>query len=146
MLNIGADNRSTPSRGSAEWRGGGSAHILGSPCVQWDVLDVLLPTRNTWGLPIRKSNSKLDQFVSELLREDSVECWTEVYEQHSDIWVFFVQMCEGWVEGSGDGVIGRAVGLICKLEGVRGGGADLMWCMTNRSKHFMRIGVSATGW
>ncbi len=22
---------------------------------------------------------------------------------------------------------------------------DLMWCMTSRSKHFMRIGVSATG-
>ncbi len=27
----------------------------------------------------------------------------------------------------------------------RGGGTDLMWCMTSRSKHFMRIGVSATG-
>ncbi len=26
---------------------------------------------------------------------DYVECWTEVYEQHSDIWVYFVQMCEG---------------------------------------------------
>ena len=26
-----------------------------------------------------------------------------------------------------------------------GGRADLMWCMTSRSKHFMRMGVSATG-
>ncbi len=26
-----------------------------------------------------------------------------------------------------------------------GGRTDLMCCMTNRSKHFMRIGVSATG-
>ncbi len=41
-----------------------------------------------------------------------------------DIQVFFVQMCEGWVEGSGDGVIDRAVGPICKLEGVQGGGED----------------------
>ncbi len=46
----------------------------------------------------------------------------------------------------GSGVIGRAVGPICKLEGVQGGGrTDLMWCMTSRLKHFMRIGVSATG-
>ncbi len=67
-------------------------------------------------------------------------------EQQSDIRVFFVQMCEGWVEGSVDGIIGRAVGPICKLEGVQGGGrTDLMCCMTSRSKHFMRIGVSATG-
>ncbi len=59
---------------------------------------------------------------------------------------FFVQMCEGWVEGSGDGIIGRAVGPICKLEGVQGGGrTDLMCCMTSRSKHFIGIGVSATG-
>ncbi len=59
---------------------------------------------------------------------------------------FFVQMCEGWVEGSGDGIIDRAVGPICKLEWVQGGGrTDLMCCMTSRSKHFMRIGVSATG-
>ncbi len=36
--------------------------------------------------------------------------------------VRFVQMCEGWVEGSGDGIIGRAIGPICKLEGVQGGG------------------------
>ncbi len=35
--------------------------------------------------------------------------------------VRFVQMCEGWVEGSGDGIIGRAIGPICKLEGVQGG-------------------------
>ncbi len=39
-----------------------------------------------------------------------------------------------------------AVGPICKLEGVQGGRrTDLMCCMTSRSKHFMMIGVSATG-
>ena len=27
-----------------------------------------------------------------------------------------------------------------------GGRADVMGCMTSRSKHFMRMGVSATGW
>ncbi len=26
-----------------------------------------------------------------------------------------------------------------------GGRTDLMWCMTSRSKHFMRIGVSVNG-
>ncbi len=36
----------------------------------------------------------------------------------------FVQMCEGWVEGSDDGIIGQAVGPICKLEGVQGGGGS----------------------
>ncbi len=49
------------------------------------------------------------------------------------------------MEGRSDGIIGRAVGPICKLEGVQGGGGggtDLMWCMTSHSKHFMRIGVS----
>ncbi len=70
------------------------------------------------------SVAQLDQFMNELLRDDCVECWTEVYEQHSDIRVFFVQICEGWVEGSGDGIIGRAVGPICKLEWVQGGGED----------------------
>ncbi len=49
----------------------------------------------------------------------------------------------------------RAVAMVSSVEwldryanwkGSRGGGgADLMWCMTSRSKHFMRIGVSATG-
>ncbi len=122
--------------GQPEWRGGWLQHTSlggGGACVQCDGADVLMPTRTAWGLPVRKSNSQLhrevlspqlDQFVSELLRDDCVECWTEVYEQHSDIRVFFVQMCEGWVEGSGDGVIGRAVGPICKLEGVQGGGKN----------------------
>ncbi len=50
------------------------------------------------------------------------------------------------MEGSGDVIIGRAVGPICKLEGVQGGGRTyFMWYMTSRSKHFMRIGVCATG-
>ncbi|KAI3354541.1 hypothetical protein L3Q82_019045, partial [Scortum barcoo] len=34
------------------------------------------------------------------------------------------KMCEGCVEGSGDGIVGRAVGPICKLEGVQGGWED----------------------
>ncbi len=36
--------------------------------------------------------------------------------------------------------------LYANWKGSREGGrTDLMWCMTSRSKHFMRIGVSATG-
>ncbi len=68
----------------------------------------------------RRIEPQLDQFMNELLRDDCVE----VYEQQSDIRVRFVQVCEGWVEGSGDGIIGRAIGPICKLEGVQGGGED----------------------
>ncbi len=59
-------------------------------------------------------------------------------------YVSVLSICVGWVEGSGDGIIGRAIGPICKLEGSREWGrTDLMCCMTSRSKHFMRIGVSA---
>ncbi len=39
-------------------------------------------------------------------------------------YVSVLSRCEGWVEGSGDGIIGRAIGPICKLEGVQGGGED----------------------
>ncbi len=36
--------------------------------------------------------------------------------------------------------------LYANWKGYReGGGTNLMWCMTSRSKHFIRIGVSATG-
>lgn len=31
-------------------------------------------------------------------------------------------MCEGCVEGSGDGIISRGIGYVCKLKGVQGGG------------------------
>ncbi len=46
----------------------GAQHTsLGGPCVQCDgavmVLDVLLPTRTAWGLPVRKSNSQLHSDV-----------------------------------------------------------------------------------
>ncbi len=33
----------------------------------------------------------------------------------------------GWVEGNGDGIIGRAVGPICKLKGVQGGGENRLY-------------------
>ncbi len=37
--------------------------------------------------------------------------------------------------------------LYANWKGSREGGrTDLMWCMNSRSNHFMRIGVSATGW
>ncbi len=36
----------------------------------------------------------------------------ELKSMNSILTYFFVQMCEGWVEGSGDGIISRAVGPI----------------------------------
>ncbi len=112
----------------------GAQHTsLGGPCVQCDGAGCV--TADPYCLrspgqkvqqPVaqRRIEPQLYQLMDELLRNDCVECWTEVYEQQSDIRVCFVQMCEGWVEGSGDGIIGRAIGLICKLEGVQGGGED----------------------
>ncbi len=110
----------------------GAQHTsLGGPCVQCDGAGCV--TADPYCLrspgqkvqqPVaqRRIEPQLVQFMNELLRDDCVECWTEVYEQQSDMRVVFVQMCEGWVEGSGDGIIGRAVGPICKLEGFQGGG------------------------
>ncbi len=133
-------------------RRGLSTHPWGAPVFSVMVLDVLMPTRTAWGLPVRKSNSQLhrevvepqlDQFVSELLRDDCVECWTEVYEQHPDIWVFFCPRqwtAVRWHHRS------ERLDLYANWKGSREGGrTDLMCCMTSRSKHFMRIGVSATG-
>ncbi len=70
-----------------------STHPWGAPVFNVMVVDVLMPTRTAWGLPVRKSNSQLhrgvepqlDQFVSELLRDDCVECWTELTNNHSEI-------------------------------------------------------------
>ncbi len=49
----------------------------------------------------------------------------------------------------------RAVAMVSSVERLdryanwkgsrEGGRTDLMWCMTSCSKHFMRIGVSASG-
>ncbi len=46
--------------------------------------------------------------------------------KQSDIRVHFVQMCEGWVEGSGDGNHRSSDWTYMQLEGVRegGGGED----------------------
>ncbi len=113
----------------------GAQHAsLGGPCVQCDgagcvtcrpVLPEVLPVRKVQQ-PVaqRRIEPQLYQLMDELLRNDCVECWTEVYEQA--IWHTcpFCLVCEGWVEGSGDGIIGRAIGPICKLEGVQGGGED----------------------
>ncbi len=39
-------------------------------------------------------------------------------------YVSVLSRCVRAGEGSGDGIIGRAIGPICKLEGVQGGGED----------------------
>ncbi len=50
------------------------------------------------------------------------------------------------MEGSGDASSVERLDLYANWEGGRElGRTDLMCCMTSRSKHFMRIGVSATG-
>ncbi len=49
---------------------------------------------------------------------------------------YFFSRCvrAGWRAVVMASSVERAVGPICKLEGVQGGGrTDLMWCMTSRS-------------
>ncbi len=78
----------------------GAQHTsLGGPCVQCDGAGCV--TADPYCLrspgqkvqqPVaqRRIEPQLDQFMDELLRDDCVECWTEVYEQQSDIRVRFV--------------------------------------------------------
>ncbi len=48
------------------------------------------------------------------------------------------------MEGGGNCIVRRAVWTVCKLERIECvGEAGLMLCMTNLSKHFIMIGVSA---
>ncbi len=134
-------------------RRGLSTHPWGAPVFSVMVLDVLLPDPYCLRSPgqkvqqpvaQRRIEPQLVQFMNELLRDDCVECWTEVYEQQSDMRVVLSRCVRaGW----------RAVAMASSVEqldlyanwkGFRGR-ADLMCCMTSRSKHFMRIGVSATG-
>ncbi len=114
------------------------------------VLDLLMPTRTASGLPVRKSNSQLHREVLSPSWTNLwvscwgmivLKCWTEVYEQHSDIQVFFCP--DVWGLGGGQW---RRLDRYANWKGSREGGrTDLMWCMTSRSKHFMRIGVSVNG-
>lgn len=142
------------SWGSEEWRGGGSTHMLGGGlCLMW-WWGVVADLNCLW-FPHQKVSSQLNSGVlspnrtslkMSLLGDDCVECWAEVDEKHSDMWVFGLQVTEGWVESSGDSIVSQAVGLICKLVGSSSRGRiDLMWCMTSRLKHFMMMEVTATG-
>ncbi len=136
-------------------RRGLSTHPWGAPVFSVMVLDVLLPTRTAWGLPVRKSNSQLHSDVlspAVPVYGWAVEewlCWMLNWSLWTAIW-HTCPFCLGvwglgggqwrWHHRSSDWTYmqtGRGPG--------RGGRTDLMCCMTNRSKHFMRIGVSATG-
>ncbi len=50
------------------------------------------------------------------------------------------------MEGGGNCIVRRAVWTVCKLERIECvGRLVLIFCMTNLSKHFIMIGVSAMG-
>ncbi len=135
---------------------GASARILGGgPCVSGDGAGCV--TADPYCLrspgqkvqqPVaqRRIEPQLYQFMDELLRDDCVECWTEVYEQQSDIRSVLSRCVRaGWRAVAMASSVER-LDLYANWKGSREGGrTDLMCCMTNRSKHFMRIGVSATG-
>lgn len=87
-------------------------------------LPVVSPSESQQPAEQRGVESQQDWFEDELLGDDCVECWAEVDEKHSDMWVFGLQVTEGWVESTGDSIVSQAVGLICKLVGVQFGRQD----------------------
>ena len=108
-----------------------STKPLGASVLSVVVLEVLFPIRTVWGLPVRKSRIQLQRdvfrpsklsFLVKVLGDDCVKCWTEVYEQHSDISVLLIQMGDCLVEVGGDG-IGGVVDLICELQESSVGGS-----------------------
>jgi hypothetical protein len=107
------------------------------PMSRDSVADVLLPTPNNRGKPIRKSSPS-----PRLGGHYGVECQAVVSEQHSHIGVLLNQVEEGSVECSRDCIIYGSVGVVCKLSGSRVPG--MMWAMTSLSKHFMATDVSST--
>lgn len=60
--------------------------------------------------------------------------------------VLLLQVCKAQVKSGGDGVLSGTVLPVGKLEGVeRGGSLEVMCSFTSLSKHFIVMGVSATG-
>ncbi len=127
----------------------GAQHTsLGDPCVQCDGAGCvnadpycLRSPGQEVQQPVaqRGVEPQLDQFVSELLRDDCVECWTEVYEQHPDIWSLFCP--DVWGLGGGQWRWHhRSSGWIYMQTGRgpgRGGGGT--WCVA-------WLAVQSTSW
>ncbi len=144
------------SRGSAEWRGGSSAHILGGPlCSVWwcwmCYCRPVLPEVSQSGSPTASCTERCWAPAGPIC-EWAVEgwlCWMLNWSLWTAFWHTSLSCPDVWRLGGGqwrwrhrssgwiDMQTGRGPG--------RGGRTDLMWCITSRSKHFMMIGVSATG-
>ncbi len=135
--------------------GGSCVQCDGAGCVTADPYCLKSPGQKVQQ-PVaqRHVEPQLDQFMNELLRD------AELKSMNSNLtYMSFLSRCVrvGW----------RAVAMASSVErldlyanwkrsreagrqggreaGRQGGRTDLMCCMTSRSKHFMRIGVSATG-
>lgn len=65
-----------------------------------------------------------------MLWNDDVEWWTKVKKKHSYVWVFGVQLCEGWVESSWHGFSG-SVGPVSELKWVTRGGGSGFYVLQN---------------
>ena len=81
-----------------------------------------------------------------MLGDDGIKRRAKVHKQHLDVGVFLLQVRQAQVDNGGDDILCRAVGAVSKLERVEeGGGLFVMWLFTSLSKHFIMMGVSATG-
>ncbi len=83
--------------------------------------------------------------MNELLR--MIVLNAELKSMNSNLtYVSVLSRCLRLGGGHGDASSVERLDLYANWKGSREGGrTDLMCCMTSRSKHFMRIGVSATG-
>lgn len=61
---------------------------------------------------------QVNQLVDETVRGNCIKCWTEVYEQQSDVGPRLFQVVQRRLEGEVVGVIGGAVCPMGKLMGV----------------------------
>ena len=136
-------------------RRGLSTQPCGAPVLRVMLLEMLLPTRTAWGLWLRKSSSQLQREVlrpslsslqisccgimvlnAELKSMNSIL----TYESFLSRWV-----SAGWRAEQIASSVDRFA-LYANWYGSRlGGRVDFMCDRTSRSKHFMIMGVSATG-
>ena len=152
--------RLVPNDGVQSWvsrvkRRGLRTHPWGAPVFSVMVLEVLLPTRTACGLPVRESNSQLHREVlSPSWPSLWMRCWgmivlnAELKSMNSIL--TYESLVSRWVRA-----VWRVAEMASSVEwlvryanwkGSRAGGrTDLICCMTSRSKHFIRMGVSATG-
>ncbi len=122
-------------------RRGLSTHPWGAPVFSVMVLDVLMPTRTAWGLPVRKSNSQLHREVlspSWTNCEWAAEGWL-CWMLNWSLWTASWHVRAGWRAVAMASSVER-LDLYANWKGSReGGGGGQTWCVA-------WLAVQSTSW